>query len=62
MLSQTYRVIDSFFYVMSPALIWVTNDMNAIYYALFGAVGIGTFGVAIAPESPDFLFKKRKFD
>ena len=60
-LSQTFRIIDSLFYIVAAFILLVTKDMFAIYYALFCAIGLGTFGVACSPESPTFLLKKRKF-
>ena len=59
-LPKLFRVTDSTFEVFSPAILWLTLDMNAIFYALFITIGLGTLAIVFTPESPVYLLKKRK--
>ena len=38
-----------------------SHDFSLIYYLMFGVTAVGFSAIAIAPESPAYLLKKRRF-
>ena len=56
-----FQVLDSLFHIVPALFLWASRDMNTIYYCMFGTIALGFAVIAVIPESPAYLLKKRRY-